>query len=251
MREAGRAFGFSFGWVLGGAAAVGVLFLCSCVALVGIGALAVGLASPTPTPRFGLTAPIQPAGQAPSGMATPYPSPTRPAAGAVQTALPAGQAQATPTVVFAEGTRQRPYPFNSPGVAISRQDNNNSYRVTVLELIPDATGAVKTANMFNREPAPDHLYVMVRVRVQYLASGAPGDRATEVNWLAFRLLSADGQIREPAALVAPPPTLQATLIPGGTTEGHVIFETPKSTQAVAVVFKYSDSGQQGAWYALR
>jgi hypothetical protein len=97
------------------------------------------------------------------------------------------------------------------------------WELTVLDVIrgADAWAMVQAANMFN-DPADEGMeYVLVRMRARYINSF---DEYDEIVGHRFRSVGDALVIHEYPSVVAPDPTLDFYVYPGGVVEGYIVLQ---------------------------
>ncbi len=112
-------------------------------------------------------------------------------------------------------------------------------RITVLEIVrgEPAWSAIHAASPANQPPKPGCEYLLARVRFEFSARTVPEDDAYTVDPSQFSAMSSLGQPYPPAALAKlPKPPLRATLRPGGSAEGWVVFLAPRGDHTPLMLF---------------
>ncbi len=112
------------------------------------------------------------------------------------------------------------------------------WEVTVLESLrgTEAASRVAEANMFN-DPAPaGQEYVLARLRVRYIGADEP-DAYQNVSSSFVRLTGEQNVVYDSPFAVAPSPTLDANLFPGGETEGWVALSAAEGEGGLVLIFK--------------
>lgn len=115
---------------------------------------------------------------------------------------------------------------------------SEAWEVTVLEVFrgADAAQRVTEANQFN-DPAPEgQEYIVARIRARYLG-GDDADSAANIDQNAFKVTGAANVIYDRPSIVAPEPTLDAYLFPGGQVEGWVVVQAPTGEAGLTLVYE--------------
>jgi len=131
----------------------------------------------------------------------------------------------------AGATRASPAPLGTTAVS-------DDWEITVLEVYrgSDAAQRVAEANPFN-DPAPEgQEYIVARVRARYLGSDDQ-DMAAGIAQNAFKVTGAANVIYERPSVVAPTPSLEAYLFPGGQAEGWIVVQAPVEEAGLTLVYE--------------
>lgn len=115
---------------------------------------------------------------------------------------------------------------------------SEGWEVTVLEVLRGAEAAqrITEANQFN-DPAPEgQEYIMARIRARYLG-GDDQDSAANIDQNAFKVTGAANVIYDRPSVVAPEPTLDAYLFPGGQVEGWVVVQAPAGEAGLTLIYE--------------
>lgn len=115
---------------------------------------------------------------------------------------------------------------------------SEAWEVTVLEVLrgADAAQRITEANQFN-DPAPEgQEYIVARIRAHYLG-GDDQDSAANIDQNAFKVTGTANVIYDRPSIVAPAPTLDAYLFPGGQVEGWVVVQAPAGEAGLALVYE--------------
>lgn len=120
----------------------------------------------------------------------------------------------------------------------------DKYEVTVLEVVQgeDAAKKIAEANQFN-DPAPEgQAYIAVRVKVR--AGGSSPDSVVNIDSNWFKVSGEKSVVYERPTVVAPEPSLDISLYPGGEAEGWVVVSAPPDEKGlvlnIAPLFSFSD-----------
>ncbi|NTU77996.1 MAG: DUF4352 domain-containing protein [Chloroflexales bacterium] len=115
---------------------------------------------------------------------------------------------------------------------------SEAWELTVLEVFrgADAAQRIAEANQFN-DPAPEgQEYLVARVRARYLGAD-DADTAANIDQHAFKVTGAANVVYDRPSIVAPEPTLDAYLFPGGQVEGWVAVQTPTGEAGLTLVYE--------------
>lgn len=115
---------------------------------------------------------------------------------------------------------------------------SEAWEVTVLEVLrgADAAQRITEANQFN-DPAPEgQEYIVARIRARYLGGDDP-DTAANIDQNALKVTGAANVIYDRPSVVAPEPTLDAYLFPGGQVEGWVVVQAPAGEAGLTLVYE--------------
>ncbi len=112
-------------------------------------------------------------------------------------------------------------------------------KITVLEISrgEKAWEFLKKASASNRPPGTGLEYVVARVKFEFSARGAPGDKSYTVREDQFTLESSDGTEYQTPAVELPKPALSRTLHSGESSEGWVVFAVPRTDPKPQMVFE--------------
>lgn len=114
----------------------------------------------------------------------------------------------------------------------------DAYEVTVVEVVrgSDAAKLVEEANEFNDPPEQGKEYVAVRLKVRYIGADEP-DNAQGVDGSLFKITGEKNVVYEKPSVVSPSPDLDATLFPGGETEGWEVFSVAENESQLTLIFE--------------
>jgi hypothetical protein len=141
------------------------------------------------------------------------------------------------------GTGGETYVTASMNEALVITSGKDRFEITALDVIrgQQANSLLKSANMFNAEPASGSEYLLVKVR-KHFVSGSGSDYASSYDFQAF----ADGAGYSPSIAVLPkthPGFSGVTLIPGGKAEGWITFEVPVGAEVdLAYIYLFKPAG---------
>jgi hypothetical protein len=119
--------------------------------------------------------------------------------------------------------------------------------VTVVEVIRGEKSGkyLKKLNASNLKSPADSEYVLARVRFEYKARGAPGDKPWELSGAQFSAYSGDNRPYGNPALEASQSGMKPSLRPGDTLECRLVFVVAKNDSKPVMVFNPG-----GAWFHL-
>lgn len=100
----------------------------------------------------------------------------------------------------------------------------------------DAAQRITEANQFNEAAPEGQEYLLARVSARYLGDGDP-DVAAGIDQNSFKVTGASNVIYDRPSVVAPQPTLDAYLFPGGQVEGWVVVQAPAGEAGLALVYE--------------
>lgn len=114
----------------------------------------------------------------------------------------------------------------------------DDWQVTVLEFKrgEEAAALAKEANQFNEVAGADQEYVLIKVRARYIGTDDV-DKPQEISGSSFKMTGEKNRVYDSPAIVAPSPTLEGQLFPGGETEGWVILSVTSGEGGLRVVFE--------------
>ena len=112
-------------------------------------------------------------------------------------------------------------------------------KITVLEVIrgKKAWAFLRKATSSNQPPGTDQEYVAARIRFEFSARGAPGDKSYTVQEDQFTAESSDGKEYRTPPVRLPKRGLSTTLHSGDSAEGWVAFAIPRNDKKPRMVFK--------------
>lgn len=145
----------------------------------------------------------------------------------------------TPTSPSPTPTQERGS-FSNPalvGEPVTAKGYGKTFEVTVLDFIrgEQANLELKRANLFNPSPDEGYEYLLVKVRIAYVA----GEGSFYVSSYSFKAI-AEGVVYSPTFAVLPkdkPELNSVDLIPGGKIEGWIAYEVPQNKK-VLIGFEY-------------
>jgi hypothetical protein len=111
-------------------------------------------------------------------------------------------------------------------------------RITVLEVLRGEKSAdlIKSASASNAPAQNGFEYVLARIRFEYSARGAPGDKTWVLSGEQFNAFSNDGKPYENPAIVLPEPVLGGVLRSGDSQQGWVAFEVKRQDKKPLMIF---------------
>jgi hypothetical protein len=120
-------------------------------------------------------------------------------------------------------------------------------KVTVAEIMRgEKSGEYLKMMGSSKERLPaDSEYVLARVRFEYKARGAPGDKPWELSAVQFSAFSEDGKPYENPSIVGPQAGAKPSLRSGDTLECRLAFAIAKSDKKPVMTFTPG-----GAWFHL-
>jgi predicted RNA-binding Zn-ribbon protein involved in translation (DUF1610 family) len=142
----------------------------------------------------------------------------------------------TTTQTFARGSLSNPALV---GESVTVKAYGSVFEITVLDFIrgEEAREEIETANLFNPSPDEGYEYVLVKVRVKYIK----GDDTATVGIFDFKaFVKGSGYGPKLFGVVYPqnkPEFKSVTLVPGGASEGWILFEVPKDDE-ILISFSY-------------
>jgi hypothetical protein len=119
--------------------------------------------------------------------------------------------------------------------------------ITVLEVArgEEAEGLIKNASESNAPAQNGFEYVLARVRFEFSARGAPGDKTWNLSGQQFHAFSVDGARYGIPSIVLPDPELAGELRAGDSREGWVAFEVSEQDKQPLMLFD-----QGNVWFKL-
>lgn len=167
------------------------------------------------------------------------------------TPSPAPTATPEPTATPAAGSYQQPVPMGQ-----SQQITTNVGHVVEITVTGVLTGseALEVVNLGNdyihEDPDPGEQYAIVNVTLSYLEAPADPD-AVEFPATAYLGwgMSAGNQVYG-SSIVISPQVLAATLLPGGTAAGWIVFEIPETDSPDRLRCDLDMIGNTVTWFAL-
>jgi len=104
---------------------------------------------------------------------------------------------------------------------------------------------LKKLGASNGQALTDSEYVLARVRFEYKARGAPGDKPWELSGAQFSSFSADSKLYDSPTIAAPQSGLKPSLRSGDTSECWFAFVVAKSDRKPLMTFNPGS-----AWFHL-
>ena len=149
-------------------------------------------------------------------------------------------------------SRVNPAPIGTTlPVEYSELFDRHKAAVTLLEIMrgEEAWQLLQDANMFNDPPDPGFEYILARIRFNYL-EGSGEDKPYEIYGSQFKAFSGDGCGYDTLSLVEPKPVLEATLYPGASCEGWVVFQVKEDDKRPLLTFERESYGKGKIWFKL-
>ena len=111
-------------------------------------------------------------------------------------------------------------------------------KITVMEILRGAPSMnlLAKADASNATPGEGFEYVLARVRFEYAARGAPGNKTWELDGKQFNAFSGEGKPYVSPSVVPPEPALRGTLRSGGSQEGWIAFAVAKEDKKPVMTF---------------
>jgi hypothetical protein len=111
-------------------------------------------------------------------------------------------------------------------------------KVSVLQIVRGAKAwdIIKQANASNGPPRAGFEYILARIRVEYHATGKPGDRGYDLWGSQFTAVSPEGRDYERPAAVAPNPELKTRLYSGDSFQGNIVFMVGQNDEKPLMTF---------------
>jgi hypothetical protein len=155
-------------------------------------------------------------------------------------------------VLVACAEKPAPAPGQKPGSGVSSGDAA-SIGTTVPSIVElsDMYVAPETADFLKKLGPPnlptqtDREYVLARIRFEYKARGAPGDKPWELSGVQFSAFSEDSKPYGSPSIVASQSGLKPSLLSGDTLECWLAFVVAKSDRKPVMTFNPG-----GAWFHL-
>jgi hypothetical protein len=128
-----------------------------------------------------------------------------------------------------------------------RSPETYDVKIMVLEVLRGEKSAVliKKASISNAPVRNGLEYVLVRIRFEYSARGAPGDKTWSLSGKQFHAFSRDGKPYTIPSIVLPEPELAGLLRSGDSREGWIAFEVAKRDKKPLMIFD-----QGNVWFQL-
>jgi hypothetical protein len=122
-----------------------------------------------------------------------------------------------------------PVPLNQTAIT-------EDWEVTLLEVVrgDPAWAMIQEANQFNEPPVEGMEYVVAKVRVRYINTE---DKAEQIDDSCFRSTGSAKVLHDHPSIVAPNPSLDAILFPGGQYEGWAVMQAAKGETDLVAVFE--------------
>jgi len=120
-------------------------------------------------------------------------------------------------------------------------------RITVLEIVR-GEGAADLINKSSESNAPAQNgleYVLARIRFEFFARGAPGDKTWNLSEKQFHAFSREGTRYGIPSIVLPKPELAGVLRSGNSREGWIVFEVAERDKKPLMIFD-----QGNVWFQL-
>lgn len=145
------------------------------------------------------------------------------------------------------GSRENPVPMREYSVTLS-----DGWKITVLDVIPDATQLVFSENKFNKPPKSGYQFFIAKVKACYTGSGSDKFEAPFIGGLgtSYRLCAVgDSNVvydNDNRCGVIPDPLPDSEVYSGGCIEGYIGWEIRSSDANSLVMFdKPLSSGSTG------
>jgi hypothetical protein len=120
-------------------------------------------------------------------------------------------------------------------------------KVTVAEIIRGEKSSeyLKKLGASNEQAPADSEYLLARVRFEYKARGAPGDKPWELSGVQFSAFSENSKPYGSPSIWAHQPGLKPLLRPGDALESWLVFVVAKTDRKPVMAFNLG-----GAWFHL-
>lgn len=122
--------------------------------------------------------------------------------------------------------------------------------ITITEAIrgDEAWRLIKSANMFNKEPAADEEYILAKIKIKVL--DVKDDKKVDINSYSFDLYNSNNVEYDTRSVVDPEPSLGTSLYAGGEHEGYASYLVKKSDTNPKLVYGQKYDGTGGIWFKL-
>jgi hypothetical protein len=179
--------------------------------------------------------------------------------GAPTTAVQAPTVATKSTVLPTSAPTARPVEpgraWNAPvafGGSATLKDGDKEYRVTIVDVVRNATTQVKKANMFNKDAPAGMDYILVKAKLEYL--NGPQDKPFKTPSIGHSVM-ADARMWGAAAIaVAPEPKFAGKdIFPGATVDGWLEPFIVPTDSMDSVLLSYSKGvfgSTGGTWFSL-
>lgn len=153
----------------------------------------------------------------------------------------AGATAAPQLAATSDGTRSSPIPLGTPA------DIGAGWTLAINGANLDAWATIQAANSFNEAPADDNVYVMANITTTY---NGTEDGAMDALLLSG-VTSANVEINSfDTFVVAPDPyDSMASVFPGASKTGNVVFEMPASEATTLVLIGSTFLGDKTVYFA--
>jgi hypothetical protein len=120
-------------------------------------------------------------------------------------------------------------------------------KITVQEIIrgKEALKRIKAASMSDQPTKADSEYILARIRFEFFARGAPGDKDYDLREDQFVAVSSDGREYDAPSIVQPKLILSSRLHSGDSLEGWLAFQVAQDDNKPLMLFN-----RGGIWFKL-
>jgi hypothetical protein len=112
-------------------------------------------------------------------------------------------------------------------------------KITLLEIVrgTKAWSMLKEASAANRTAPDGSEYILARIRFEFSARGAPGDKSYVLSEEQFTSFASDGRDYRPAEIEPPAPRLNKMLHSRESSEGWLVFLVEQGDRKPFMVFR--------------
>jgi len=175
--------------------------------------------------------------------------------GAAQAPAAAAKPTAAPTVPPTPKPAEAGRAWNAPiayGQSATIEDGDREYRITITEVVRNATAQVKKANLFNKDAPSGMDYILVKAKLEYLKG--PQDKPFTTAPIGHSVMAEARMWGPPTFAVAPEPKFaDQDIFPGATVEGWLPpFIVPQDSMD-SVILSYGKGlfgATGGTWFSL-
>lgn len=120
-------------------------------------------------------------------------------------------------------------------------------RITVLDVLRGEASAdlIRNSDASNAPARNGFEYVLAKIRFEYSARGAPGDKILNLSGKQFHAFSGDGAPYGTPSIVLPEPQLSGALRSGDSRQGWIAFEVSRQDRKPLMIFD-----QGNVWFQI-
>jgi len=151
------------------------------------------------------------------------------------------------------GNRKNPAALGTE-LSFTVKNTLDSYKgkISIEQVIrgEEALMQVQDANMFNDAPDEGYEYMLAKINIA-ITDNANDDKVVDISQADFTLVSSSGKDYNRKSVVAPEPSIDASLYKGASNNGWAVFQVKKDDANPVITFGRKYDGTGGVWFKTK